>query len=239
MRRPILGVVLILLSWAHPGAAQDARLPPFERLIDTDFEVRQLIDECTVPTMVAGLAQRYEFLAGIEYPRAECARLGGKRSQGGELLNLRGLTVGQAIEKLVALDPRYRVVQRDGVVVLRPVAAWADAANMLNFTAGSFVLGDTTLGGALDAVASAITGNPRRDALENMGTRTEQGARKFSVTTGAASAGETLDAIVRAHGAASWEMREGEPDREGKSFRSLFFRTFDGSGIGTGIRIKP
>lgn len=239
MPRVLTGVVLALLSGAYPGFAQDTRLPQFERLIEADFDVRQLVDECTVPDMVAGLARRYEFLAGIEYPRAECARMGGERSQGGELLNLRGLTVGQAIEKLVAMDPRYRAVQRDGVVVLRPVAAWADAANVLNFTAGSFTLEETTLGGALDAIASAITGNPRRGALENMGTRTEQGARKFSVATGAASAGEALDAIVRAHGAAYWMVRESQTHPEGRPSRSIFFYTFDGSGIGSGVSIKP
>lgn len=196
------------------------------------------MSECAVATAVAGLAHRYAFVAGIEYPRADCARLGEERPQGGESNNLRGLTVGQAIDKLVAMDPRYRVVQRDGVVVIRPVAAWADAQNELNFTAGSFAIEDTTLGGALFAIASAITGGPRRP-LDNLGTRTEQGARKFSVTTGAASAGEALDAIVRAHGAAYWIVREGQADREGRSSRMLFFHTVNGTGIGTGIRTKP
>ncbi len=238
MPRLLPGVLLALLGWAHPGAAQDTRLPPIERLIDTDFNVRQPVSECTVATTMVGLASRYEIVAVIEYPRTECARIGGERNNGEELRNLRGLTVGQAIEQLVAMDPRYRVVQRDGVVVMRPVAAWADATNVLNFTAGSFALEDTTLGGALDAMVSAITGNPRRD-LDQLGTRTEQGARKFSVKTGAASAGAALEAIVRAHGAAYWIVRESQPDREGQPGRNIFFHTFDGTGLGTHIRIRP
>jgi hypothetical protein len=45
MSRRLPGVLLALLSWSHPGAAQDTRIHPLERLIDTDFEVRQRIDE--------------------------------------------------------------------------------------------------------------------------------------------------------------------------------------------------
>lgn len=238
MPRLLPGVLLALLSWAHPGAAQDTRLPPIERLIDTDFNVRQPVSECSVATAMAGLARRYEIVAVIEYPRAACARMSGERYNGEELLNLRGLTIGEALEKLVTMDPRYRAVQRDGVVVIRPVAAWADATNVLNFTTSSFALEDTTLGGALDAIVSAISGVPRGLAA-SLGTRTEQGARKFSVKTGAASAGAALEAIVRAHGAAYWIVRESQPDREGQLGRNIFFHTFDGTGLGTHIRIKP
>jgi len=237
MRRLVPGVVLFLLGWVHP-AAQDHRVPPLERLIDTDFNVRQQVSECTVANAVVGLARRYEMVAVIEYPRAECARMGGERHSGGDLTNLRGMTVGQAIDELVAMDPRYRVVPRDGVVVIRPVAAWADATNVLNFTSASFAIEDTTLGGALDAIVAAISGVPRSLAA-SLGTRTEQGARKFSVKTGAVSAGEALEAIVRAHGAAYWIVRESQPDREGQPGRNVFFHTFDGTGIGTDIRVKP
>jgi hypothetical protein len=50
--------------------------------------------------------------------------------------------------------------------------------------------------------------------------------RTFTVRTGAASVGQTLDAIVRAHGEAWWEIRRGEVGP------IIFFYTFDGSGIG-------
>jgi hypothetical protein len=238
MRRPLFGVVLILLSWAQPAATQDTRLPPFERIIDADFEVRQPVSECTVATAVSGLARRYEFVAGIEYPRAACARVGAEPQKGGELVNLRGLTIGQAIDRLLAMDPRYRLVLRDGVSVIRPLEAWANATNLLNFTTGSFALNDTTIGGALAAITTAMSGDPSH-VPTNLGTGTEQGARTVSFRTGAASAGEVLDAMVRAHGAAYWIVREGAVDRDGQSSRMIFFHTFDGSGIGTGIRIKP
>lgn len=236
MRRPLLGVMLALLSWVHPSA-QAPRVSPFERIIDTDFEVRQPVGQCTVANAMAGLARRYEFVAGIEYLRAECARVGAQPQTGGELVNLRGLSVSQAIDRLLAMDPRYRLVLRDGVSVIRPLEAWGDATNLLNFTTGSFALNDTTIGGALAAITTAMSGDPSPVPI-NLGTRTEQGARTFSFTTGTASAGEVLDAMVRAHGAAFWIVREGPVDRDGQPSRMIFFHTFDGAGIGTGIRFK-
>jgi hypothetical protein len=77
-----------------------------------------------------------------------------------------------------------------------------------------------TLGLALPA--SAQDGIPPlqrtvdfRDASMNdrFGTSTAQGARRFTVPAGATSAGMALDAIVRAHGAALWEVREGDVGR--------------------------
>jgi len=47
-----------------------------------------------------------------------------------------------------------------------------------------------------------------------------------AVRTGAASVGQTLDAIARAHGDSWWEIRRGEVGP------IIFFYTFDGSGIG-------
>lgn len=224
MRRLVMGVVLILLSCVVT-AAQDATVPPLERLIDIDYSLRLPVHECTVPGAVAGLARRFHFPAGVEYLPVDCQVHWRQTARNGESVNLRGLTIGEALRKLSALDPRYRLIIDDGVMVIRPVTAWADSKNILNRTADSFALEDATLGGALDAVVSAITGEARTmGAL--LGQRTEQGARVFSVKTGSTSAGGALAAIVRAHGDSWWEVREGAIGR------IVSFYTFDGGGIG-------
>ena len=61
------------------------------------------------------------------------------------------MTVGDALKKLSALDPRYRWIESDGVIVVRPIAAWSDPKNVLNYQTESFVLKDATLGDALNA----------------------------------------------------------------------------------------
>ena len=234
MRVFFIGAVMAVLGLAAPLYAQDAGVSPLERLIDSDFRVRSTITDCMVASTVFGLARRYQFLVGIEYPRSECARLGSEQGRtDGELLNFRGMTVGDALNKLSALDPRYRWIESDGVVIVRPVAAWSDPKNVLNYQTESFVLKDATLGDALNAIVAAITGSGREHPFSES---TEQGARRFNVST-RATAGEALDAIVRAHGASYWVIREGQTDREGRVFRSIFLHTFDGMGIGSGFPI--
>src|SRR5688572_6012972 len=136
MRRLVLGVTFTLLSCA--AAAQNAAVPPLERLIDIDYEIRLPPNDCAVPAMVAALARRYQFPAGVEYLPLDCSRIWRTAPRTGELLNLRGMTIRAALERLSALDPRYRWIESDGVLVIRPVHAWADRTNMLNYTTASF-----------------------------------------------------------------------------------------------------
>src|SRR5687768_275057 len=125
MRRLVLGVVLTLLSCAV-AIAQDAAIPPLERLIDSDYSLRLPVHDCTVPSAVAGLARRFQFGAGVEYLPVDCQLLWRYTAPNGESVNLRGLTIGDALRKLSALDPRYRWVEMDGVIVMRPLEAWSD-----------------------------------------------------------------------------------------------------------------
>ena len=231
MRGLLAVAVVVLLGFSAPAAAQDAVTPPLERVIDIDFPVRSAITECTVPTAVAGLARWFKFAAGIEFPRAECARMGGGdagTTRG--LLNFRGMTIEEALKKLVSMDPRYRWIDSDGVIVVRPLTAWSDPRNLLNFETERFVLEDATIGTALAAILSAIAGEPRDASV--FAERTEQSARRFNVNTRITSAGGALDAIIRAHGASYWEVREGAVLKDGRSGRVIFFKTFDGAGIG-------
>ncbi len=223
MSARFLGGLLLALGLATPVAAQDG-VPPLERIIDISVPV-DAARECSVPGTVLMLARRFEMLAGIEYPRSPCAKMGATPPRPIESINLRGMTVEEALASLASMDPRYRIIERDGVVVVRPVTAWSDPKNVLNFGSPSFVLEDATLGIALDAVVSAMVGEPP-SPTDRLSIPTEQGARRFSVTMGAVSAAEALDAVVRAHGAAIWTAREGEMGRV------ISVHTFDGSGGG-------
>jgi hypothetical protein len=236
MRRLLLGAVFILLSCAA-AAAQDAAVPPLERLIDTDYSVRLPVHPCTVPGTLAGLARRFHFRAGVEYLPVDCQPYRRHWARNGESTNLRGLTIGAALQKLSALDPRYRWVETDGVIVMRPVEAWADPKNLLNYTAGSFELKDVNFGGALDAVVSALTGEQHSTAA-SLAERTEQGARRFNVRARATSVVAALDAIVRQHGDAWWEVRLGVFQQK-RLVPMIWIYTHDGSGMGkSAVRLR-
>jgi hypothetical protein len=228
MRAPVVvGGVLLVLGLATPVAAQDGSVS-LTRIIDFSMPVRVAVSDCTVPRIFAGLVRRFELVAGVEYLRSPCAKIGGERPSNGPFVDLRGLTLEEAFARLLAMDPRYRIVDHDGVLVMRPVQAWTDRSNMLNFTTPSFIVEDATLGVALETVTAAMAGeNPW---LQRFPSTTEQSARRFTVKTRATSAVATLEAIVRAHGAAWWEVREGE------KWRVISFYTFDGSGIGSSRR---
>lgn len=235
MRRLVLGVAFTLLGCA--AAAQHAAIAPLERLIDIDYEIRVPVNACAVPGIVAALARRYQFPAGVEYLPEDCQRIWREAPRTGALLNLHGMTIRVALEKLSALEPRYRWIESDGVIVIRPVDAWADRTNMLNYTTASFVLDEVNLGGALDVVISAITGRVRTGG-QLLSNQTEQARRTFSVKPGALSVGEALDAIVRAHGQAWWQVRLGQVRQDGMGPVISFF-TFDQSGIGAPILRTP
>ena len=235
MRRVFLGVVFILLGSAV-AAAQDTA-SPLERLIDTDYSLRLPVHECTVPGTVAGLARRFHFNAGVEYLPVDCQLHWRQTASNGESVNLRGLTIREALGKLSALDPRYRWAESDGLIVMRPLEAWADPKNLLNYTAGSFELTDVNFGGALDAVVSALTGEQHSTAA-SLAERTEQGARRFSVRAGATSAAAALDAIVRQHGNAWWEVRLGVVQQK-QLVPMIWLHTHDDSGMGkSAVRLR-
>jgi hypothetical protein len=235
MRVRFIGAVMAGLAVAAPLYAQNTTIAPLERLIENDFRVALTATDCTVPSAAFALARHYRLAVGVEYPRSACARLGSEPARAeNDLVNLRGLTVGDALKKLTTLDPRYRWMESDGVIIVRPVEAWSDPRNMLNYQTESFVLKDATLGEALNAVVTAITGTGRDHPFSES---TEQGARRFDVTIRGRSAAEALDAIVRAHGASQWVIREGEPHRDGRVFRTIFLHTFDGMGIGSSFPV--
>jgi len=220
--------VLLALGVAAPAAAQEPE-SPLNRVVDVTIRLFTTVNDCTVPSTVFHIVRRFNIVAGIEYPRSPCS--GGATAGGsyGPFINLKGLTVAEALSRVLAIDPRYRMVISDGVVVVRPVQAMSDPRNSLNFGSGSFALEDATLGIGLDAVLSALTGEPLSPD-DRYAIPTDDGALRFSLRTGATSAAGALEAIVRAHGRSFWTVRHDDIGR------LIAIYTFDGSGTGAGRR---
>jgi hypothetical protein len=200
---------------------------PFERIVDTDFELSLPVHACSVPTMVGLIAKRHRVPAGIEFPTEACpASQARGATRPASVVSLGGLTVREALNKLVEADRRFRWVESNGLALVRPVAAWGDEKNVLNFTSTAFEVKDANLDQAMSAVVSALQSRPR-DAVGD-GVRSNQGSKLLSVKTGPTSVGEALDAIIRAHGEGWWEV---QPFRGSPAMRLLGFHTFDGSYI--------
>jgi hypothetical protein len=244
-RRPASGDTLSVLMFGFDGvgtleqrhspdstAEEEIVDDPLQRIVDNDFEVQLPLHACSVPATVGKIVKRHQVPAGIEYLPESCPPTP-PRGAPTPSVSLAGMTVAAALDKLTALDSRYRWVESNGVAVVRPAAAWADPKNVLNFESASFTLQDTNLDDAVEAIASAIDDREAR-WVAPQAARTNQGSRQFSVKTGPTSLGGALDAIIRAHGDATWELKDFGPADPNRFMKMLSLYTFDG-----GALLKP
>ena len=121
-----------------------------------------------------------------------------KRIPASKELKVSGLTLRVALDQVVATDPRYEWRFVNGVVVMRPIAAWNDSTHPLH----RFVppdLNQVSGGQAVDALKAA-TGHPGPPVIEFPRTHL------FSVAFGGGRLIDLLDAIVRAHGEMAWSL---------------------------------
>ena len=138
------------------------------------------------------------------------------------------MTVAEALDTLVKLDPRYRWVESNGVILVRPVRAAVDPKHFLHQTVSSFAFENKSLSGALHAVYLALghDGSDQR-AAQN----TPDGAREFSVNVSSTSIVEALTEIVLVHGAMRCEIGSCFPTPSLEhAIISLY--TYDGAGLG-------
>jgi hypothetical protein len=93
------------------------------------------------------------------------------------------MTARQALDQLVALNSTYRWQEIDGVVVIRPKAAWDDPTNMLNRPTASFDVANPHLHEALHLLLQAATPSlfyPHTDVqLSSHGARDHRLSSKY------------------------------------------------------------
>ena len=142
-----------------------------------------------------------------------------------------GLALRAALDAVVAADPRYAWRYVDGVVVMRPIAAWNDPGHPLARLVPPVRLDHATGGQAVDALKEA-TGHPGPpvNAFPNTPplTLSFDGGRLVDL----------LQAIVKAHGEMAWSLDGSvlpSTDPEHWTFRpSLWLH----SPLGTGMAIN-
>jgi hypothetical protein len=157
--------------------------------------------------------------AGVEELAADCAET--RRVQQPDpsvhrdQVSLGGRTVREALDELVSHDRRYAWMDSDGVIIVRPVAAWADRGHFLARAIPSFASEDQHVFAAFDEWRWAMRGQQGVRELPSMRAdpRTDETARKLTISTGAAAtAGGALDTIVRAHGKMAWRVAYCRPE---------------------------
>lgn len=143
-------------------------------------------------------------------------------------LHLGGYSVAEALDKIVAAEPRYRWTEDNGVIHLRPKGARADTDDVLNHAVAAFELHGVTLTQALREVRFYLHPESRGGGIVGAGPAPRQlGLHRFNVTVSDTTVCGLLDAIVIAHGASSWHVTYTN------DFRwpyHIGFGTFDGWG---------
>lgn len=200
------------------------------RMIEDEISAGLPLTPCAVPALAARIAGVVGAPAGIEHLPVSCTYDRSRSSHLNERLTLSGVTVGEALDRLVELDPRYRSVDADGVIVVRPLLAWVNADHFLHRTVPSFVVSDQNLGGALSVVLTAL-GPWNFGSGSGHGLPTAEGQRRFSVTLNATSILEALGAVVRAYGALRWEITYCQPPAR-YEHATMWLKAFDGSALG-------
>jgi hypothetical protein len=223
----LLSLAVAISFIAVPFAQQ----PPSERIIDTDLRIQTPLVPCAVLGFVRRIAQSVRVPVGIEAVPESCDIERNVAFDSANEVSLNGLTVVDAFNKLAQLDPRYGWSDADGVLVIRPVLASSDPSHFLHQTLRSWNLTDERLGGALNAIQSALSGLPLARG-DQYAMRTPEGERRFSVALNATSILEALNASVRAHGSMWWEVRYCLPAAR-YEYATITFYTFDGSGLGS------
>jgi hypothetical protein len=181
---------------------------------------------CVVPELAGHVFESGSVPGGAEYLPGRCGGI--EAASTGERTNLRGLTVSEALSRLVEQDARYRWEEQDGVFVVRPLEAWNDRIHFLHRTI-SVVFTDQNVGGALRALLTAI--GPTRHMGEPRTYNTPDMNRQFSVALGTTSALNALNAVVRTHERLKWSVSYCQRQRR-VEFAMVMLHTHDGGGLG-------
>ena len=214
-----------------PPTEQLSQPPPTERVIE-DYGLRYdlPLHPCLLPAIAQQIARSARVPMGLEKIPQVCQLDGWAPAQATDELVLSGLTVGEALDRLVQLDPRYVWFESDGVIVIRPLAAWVDDDHFLHRSLPAFSVTDQQMHGALAAITNAL-GPHQLSAGQELPARTPEGDRRFTVELGATSVIESLDAVVRAHGAMWWMVTYCRPPAR-YEHATIYMHTFDGTGLG-------
>ncbi len=131
------------------------------------------------------------------------------------------MTVRQAFDTLVQLDPRYQWRDLDGVAVLRPVKAWADPHHFLNRSIGTIEYDKTSPEEMMRRIASWMYG---RKPPQYLGSSSS--GDSFPLTVKEGTILMALVATARADGDIYWRIQY--PDTTGPLESSRIFRLWFG-----------
>ena len=219
------GVTLIAASQPEPIA---------QRIVRRTMTLNLPLGPCEVPNVVLFLARDVQLPAGAEFLPVSCAAVYSDKNRPPitDRIPLTGMRLGEAIELLNKTDPRYHTKESDGVIVVRPLEAWINDKHFLHNTIEKLELTEENIGGALEEIVAPFWRNRRGRSM----AATMSGFGKITISIGPVAVVEALDAIVRTHGAAQWEISYcGVIPEVAADLATVFLHTYDDHRIGAPV----
>ena len=222
-----LVLVFLLLAGLRPShVATQAAL---DRPVGLDFFGKPLVLTKLTATDIGGLAAAARVPMGFE-----AAPPGGP---GGWKVEASGRPLRAVLDAIVSADSRYEWRDDNGVIVLRPSAAWSDRDSALYRGVGSIRFDDVGTADALRIVTGLFGENlsaSQRDDLSD--------TKRFRLDLPPGTILDALNGIVRAHGLLTWGLEPWPPTPRGPGPVAAPFMISLVSGSagrmhGTGIRL--
>jgi hypothetical protein len=211
--------------WRSPPDLVTARA---QSRIGRNLTLNLPLGPCDAPNLVIFLAKDIGAPAGAEQLPGSCG-YDVERPPITDRIPLIGKRFGEALELLVRYDPRYHVIEADGIVVIRPMEAWINDRHFLHTTIDKLELTDENIGGALDAVLAPFWSRSIPARAQSM-----SGVGKLTLSLGPITVVEALDAIVRAHGSMRWVVSYCLPEAAA-DVAMVYFHTYDDHGLGAPV----
>jgi hypothetical protein len=198
----LLGLLVVLVAQSV-GAQHRSKL---DDPVRTEFRILnlRLLQPCEVGTAVDQIARNASVRVGFENA-ADCGLSSRSLNAGDDAEVLTGLSARQALDRLVASVPDFSWREMDGVVVVRPKAAWSDLKNTLNLPTTRFARKDVQLHEILHAMLDAVTPPLSRPHLDFPVSPRSSGP-PVSIAFRGGTLLDALNAIVRARRDAQWQL---------------------------------
>jgi hypothetical protein len=184
--RVLLTAALLAIS-ATTAAAQSG----VDQVVALDQFKAPLTITAVTPTTIGSLAQAAGVPMGVEILAPSAARPWKVQASGRSLRAV--------LDDIISADGRYGWREDDGVVVIRPVSAWADESDVLHRSVGSLRLTRADGNDALVAINEFFGATPLRGSGP-------PDTRTFDVALPSGRLLDTLNGIVRAHGTMVWAI---------------------------------
>src|SRR5262245_36814941 len=196
MRGPFWKTLFLVLALASQPGVSAQEPPPLERVVGLDPFGKTIVITALTGVALGGLANASRMPIGLEgIPPVNVSRWRVQAS---------GRPLRAVLDDLVQADPRYEWRDDNGVVVFRPLAAWADLNDPLMRSVPPMRADNIDADDALRIVAGLFGSTASEKKLPTSGKR-------FTLDVPPGTRMEALNAIVRAHGAMAWSFEPNRP----------------------------